>query len=50
MKVRVGSELSEAFLVHQGSVLSPLLFPMTVDVITGNAREGLIMKFCMQIT
>ena len=36
-KVRVGSELSEEFLllvgVHQGSVLSPLLFAIAVDVI-----------------
>ena len=34
MKVRVGSELSEEFLVrvgvHQGSVLSPLLFAIGI--------------------
>ena len=45
-KVRVGSELSEESLVqldaHQGSVLSPLLFAITVDVITENARKGLM--------
>ena len=42
-KVRVGSELSEEFLVqvsvHQGSLLSPLLFATTVDIISENARE-----------
>ena len=36
-KVRVGSEFSEEFLVqtgvHQESVLSPLFFPIVVDVI-----------------
>ena len=45
-KIRVGSELSQAFLVqigvHQGPVLSPLLFAIAVDVITENAREGLM--------
>ena len=38
MRVRVGFELSEKFLVqvgvHQGSVLSPLLFAIAVDVIS----------------
>ena len=47
-KIRQGSELSEQFLVqggvHQGSVLSPLLFAITVDVIIENAREGLMNK------
>ena len=37
-KVRVGSELSQEFLVqdgvHQGFVLSPLLFAIAVDVIS----------------
>ena len=46
MKVKVGSELCEEFLVqvgvHQGSVLSPLLFAITVVVITENAREELM--------
>ena len=45
-KVRVGSELSQEFLVqvgvHQGSVLLPLLFAIAVDVISENAREGLM--------
>ena len=45
-KVRVGSELSQEFLVqvgvHQGSVLSPLLFAIAVDVTSENAREGLM--------
>ena len=47
-KVKVGSELSEEFDivvgVHQGSVLSPLLFAIVVDVVTENAREGLMKK------
>ena len=45
-KVRVGYELSQEFLVqvgvHQGFVLSPLLLAITVDVISENAREGLM--------
>ena len=45
-EVRVGSESSEAFSVqvgvYQGSVLSPLLFVIAVDVISENAREGLM--------
>ena len=45
-KVQVGSELSQEFLVpvgvHQGYVLSPLLFAIAVDVISENAREGLM--------
>ena len=45
-KVRVGSELLEEFLVqvgvHQGSMLTPLLFAIALDVILENAREGLI--------
>ena len=43
-KVRVGSGLSEEFSVkvgvHQGSVLSPLLFAMVIDEATKNARNG----------
>ena len=46
--VRVGMELSEPFCVkvrvHQGSVLSPLLFAIVVDVVAENAREGLMYK------
>ena len=45
-KVRVGCELSQEFLlqvgIHQGSVLLPLLFAIAVDVISENAREGLM--------
>ena len=45
-KVRIGFELSEEFLVqvgvHQESVLSPLLFAKEVNLISENAREGLI--------
>ena len=44
--VRLGSELSQEILVqvgvHQGSVLSPLLFAIAVDVISENPREGLM--------
>ena len=43
------SELSEEFLVqvgvHHGSVLSPLLFAIAVNVISENARERLINEF-----
>ena len=42
-RVRVDSELSEEFKVkvgmHQGSVLSPVLFAVVVDVVTEFARE-----------
>lgn len=45
-RVRVGSELSEEFEVkvgvHQGSVLSPLVFAIVIDVVTESAREGLM--------
>ena len=45
-KVRVKSELSQEFLVqvgvHQGFVLSSLLFAIAVDVISEDAREGLM--------
>ena len=45
-KVRVGSELSEEFLVqvgvHQGSVFSPLLFAITVEVITETTKKRLM--------
>ena len=42
----MGSELSKEFLVqvgvHQGSMFLPLLFAIAVDVISKNAREGLM--------
>ena len=45
-RVRVGSAYSEEFevkvSVHQGSVLCPLLFAIVVDVITENARRGVV--------
>ena len=45
-RVRVGSAYSEEFKekvgVHQGSVLSPLLLAIVVDVITENARRGVV--------
>ena len=47
-RVRVGSGLSDEFPVkvgvHQGSVLSPLLFAIVVDVVTKGAREGLLKE------
>ena len=48
MKVKVGSEFSEEFYVavgaHQRSVLSLLLFAIVVDVVTENARIGLLKE------
>ena len=45
-RVKVGLELSEEFEVkvgvHQGSVLSPFVFAVVVDVLTENVRNGLI--------
>ena len=53
-KVRVGSAYSEEFEVnvgvHQGSVLSPLLFAIVVDVVTENARRGVVNDYYMQMT
>ena len=47
-RVRVGIELSEEFEVkvgvHQGSVLSPLVFAIEVDVLTENVRNGLMSE------
>ena len=49
MKVqRQESELSEEFEVkvgvHQGSVLSPLVFAIVVDVVTESVRNGLMSE------
>ena len=47
-KVRVGTHLSEELEVNvgvcQGSVLSPLLFAIVVDVVTGKMKEGTSQK------
>ena len=47
-RVRVDSELSEEFEVkvgmHQGSVLSPFLFAVVVDVVTESTREGALSE------
>ena len=47
-RVRVGSAYSEEFEVkvgvHQGSVVSSVLFAIVVDVITENARRGVVNK------
>ena len=44
--MRVGYAYSEEFQVkvgvHQGSVLSPLLLAIAVDIITENARRGVV--------
>ena len=53
-RVRVGSAYSEEFEVkvgvHQASVLSPLLFAIVVDVITENARRGVVDKLLYVMT
>ena len=47
-KVKVEFEFSEEFSVvvgvHQGSVLLPLLFSIVLNVVTENAREGLMKE------
>ena len=47
-RVRVGLELSEEFElkvgVHQGSMLSPLVFAIVVDVVTESVRNGLMSE------
>jgi len=47
-RVRVESELSDPFEVkvgvHQGSVLSPLLFITVMDVLSKDVREGLLYE------
>ena len=48
IRVRVGSAYSKEFKVkvgvHQGSVLSPLLLALVVNVITENARRGVVKE------
>ena len=53
IEFKVGSEFSEQFYieisVHQGSVLLLLLFATVVDVVTENAREGLMKEVFTQM-
>ena len=53
-RVRVDSELSEEFEVkvgmHQGSVLSPFLFAVMVDVVTEFAWKVSQVNCCMLMT
>jgi len=53
-RVRVESELSDPFEVkvgvHQGSVLSPLLFITVMDVLSTDVREGLPLEYYMLMT
>ena len=52
-RVRVDSELSEEFGVnvgmHQGSVQSPFLFTVVIDVVTEFTRED-ALSYCMLMT
>ena len=45
-KVKVGTHFTEEFEVkvgvHQGSVLSPLLFAIVVDVVTNEIKEVML--------
>jgi hypothetical protein len=47
-KVKIGNGMSEAFNVkvgfHEGSVLSPFLFAVVMDVVCGDIMEGLLFK------
>ena len=47
-KVKVGKGMSDAFNVkvgvHQGSVLSPFLFAIVMDVVCGDVMEGLLFE------
>ena len=52
--VRTDAGQSDSFEVkvglHQGSVLSPLLFAAVMDVVSSEARSDLLLSCCMLIT
>ena len=49
-KEKIGRHLSEEFevnvRVHQGSALLPLLFAISVDVVTSEIKEGISKIYC----
>jgi len=51
--VRTTERDSKAFNVkvrlHQGSVLSPLLFVIVMEMISSELRAGLPLEYCMQM-
>ena len=53
IRARVDSVLSEEYEVkvglHHGSVLSPFIFALVVDVVTEFAREGMPSELLWQI-
>jgi len=51
--VKVMGEVSQGFEVkvgvHQGSVLSPLLFTIVLEALSRSCRTGLPLSCCMQM-
>ena len=52
--VKLKNSISERFEVkvgvHQGSVLSPLLFIIVLEALTRSAGKGYHMNYCLQMT
>ena len=52
-KVKVGTHLSEEFEVNigiqQGSVLSPQLVPIVIDVVINGIKMACCNKYCMRL-